>query len=34
MERRFAACLRELLDDVTVVLAVLREMLPRLQRFV
>jgi SRSO17 transposase len=34
MERRFAARLKELLDDATVDPAVLRDMLPRLQRFV
>jgi SRSO17 transposase len=34
MERRFAARLKELLDDATVDPAVLRDMLPRLERFV
>jgi SRSO17 transposase len=34
MERRFTARLKELLDDATVNPAVLRDMLPRLQRFV
>jgi SRSO17 transposase len=34
MERRFAARLKELLDDATVDPAVLRDMLPRLQCFV
>jgi SRSO17 transposase len=34
MERRFTARLKELLDDATVDPAVLRDMLPRLQRFV
>jgi len=34
MERRFAARLEELLDDATVNPAVLRDMLPRLERFV
>jgi len=34
MERRFAARLKELLDDATVSPAVLRDVLPRLQRFV
>jgi len=34
MERRFAARLKELLDDATVSPAVLRDMLPRLERFV
>src|SRR5712691_763850 len=34
MERRFAARLEELLDDATVHPAVLRDMLPRLERFV
>ena len=34
MERRFAARLAELLDDATVNPAVLRDMLPRLERFV
>jgi SRSO17 transposase len=33
MERRFAARLEELLDDATVKPAVLRDMLPRLERF-
>src|SRR5712691_2262115 len=34
MERRFAGRLEELLDDTTVNPAVLRDMLPRLERFV
>jgi SRSO17 transposase len=34
MERRFAVRLQELLDDATVSPAVLRDMLPRLERFV
>lgn len=34
MERRFATRLEELLDDAIVVPAVLRDMLPRLERFV
>jgi SRSO17 transposase len=34
MERRFAARLEELLDDAIVAPAVLRDMLPRLERFV
>ncbi len=34
MERRFATRLEELLDDATVKPAVLRDMLPRLERFV
>lgn len=34
MERRFTARLKELLDDATVDPAVLRDMLPRLERFV
>jgi SRSO17 transposase len=34
MERRFAARLKELVDDATVSPAVVRDMLPRLERFV
>jgi len=34
MERRFSARLKELLDDATVKPAVLRDLLPRPERFV